>query len=124
MEYFVYILRCRDNTLYTGMTNDLSRRMQQHLQGKGQGAKYTRSHPPRAVEGLWRVENRSAALKLEYRVKRLTRAQKEALIASPESVRELFPEITATATAEFHQQLDQTENETQTMTTDRGCEEG
>lgn len=106
MEYFVYVLRCRDNTLYTGMTNDLSRRIRQHLQGKGKGAKYTRSRPPQSVAAVWRTENRSAALKLEYRVKRLTRAQKEALIASPESVRELFPEIPEAVTAEIHKELE------------------
>lgn len=50
--YWVYVLVCRDGSLYTGMTNDLRRRMALHMTGKG--AKYTRAHPPQALAGLWR----------------------------------------------------------------------
>ena len=88
--YYVYILRCRGGTLYTGITPDVCRRMRAHRDGNG--AKYTRSHPPLALEALWRTADRITAARLEYAVKkRLTRAQKLALIARPDSLGDLLP---------------------------------
>ena len=89
--YFVYVLVCRDGSLYTGMTNDLRRRMALHTAGRG--AKYTRAHPPAALAGLWRCGGRTAAARLEYAFKTLTRAQKLALLAAPEQVREALPAL-------------------------------
>ena len=89
--YFVYVLVCRDGSLYTGMTNDLRRRMALHMTGKG--AKYTRAHPPQALAGLWRCGGRTAAARLEYAVKTLPRARKLALLAAPEQVGEVFPAL-------------------------------
>ena len=90
--YYVYILRCRDGSLYTGITNDVAHRMAAHLGGKG--AKYTRSHPPEAVAALWHCEDKTAAARLEYAVKaKLTRAQKLELVAAPERVGAGFPEL-------------------------------
>ena len=57
--YYVYVLVCGDGSLYTGMTNDLHRRMALHAAGRG--AKYTRSHPPQELAGLWRCGERTAA---------------------------------------------------------------
>jgi putative endonuclease len=86
--YYVYILRCRDGTLYTGITPDLGRRMAAHVVGTG--AKYTRSHPPEEIEALWRTAEKNDALRLEWAVKkRLTRAQKLSLIAAPQRLEEL-----------------------------------
>ena len=75
---YVYILRCRDGTLYTGWTNRLPERVAAHNQGKG--AKYTKARRP--VTLVWREEqpDKSAALRREYAVKQLTRAKKLALI--------------------------------------------
>lgn len=89
--YYVYVLECRDGSLYAGMTNDLRRRMTLHTAGRG--AKYTRSHPPRALAGLWRCGGRTAAARLEYAFKTLQRAQKQALLAAPERVTEVFPAL-------------------------------
>lgn len=89
--YWVYVLRCRDGSLYTGMTNDLPRRMALHAAGKA--AKYTRSHPPQALAGLWRCGDRTAAARLEYAVKTLPREKKLALLAAPERVGETFPPL-------------------------------
>lgn len=90
--YYVYILRCRGDTLYTGITPDVCRRMRAHLDGSG--AKYTRSHPPLALEALWRTADKIDAARLEYAVKkRLDRQQKLSLIARPERLRELLPEL-------------------------------
>lgn len=77
-QWFVYILRCADGTLYTGMTDDIEHRIAVHNAGKG--AKYTRGRGP--VEMVYRecCESRGAALKREYAIKKLTRPQKLALI--------------------------------------------
>lgn len=77
--WFVYILRCGDGTLYTGITDDLDRRLAKHR--AGEGAKYTRGRGP--LELCYREEaaSHSEALRREYAIKQLTRAQKLALIA-------------------------------------------
>ena len=78
MAWTVYILRCGDGTLYTGCTNDLSRRLEAHRSGKG--AKYTRSRPPVALAYREETADKSAALRREAAIKRLTRREKLALI--------------------------------------------
>lgn len=79
MSFYVYMLRCADGTLYTGYTDDPERRARVHNAGKG--AKYTRSRLP--VELVYReaLGDKSAALRRERELKRLTRKQKLALIA-------------------------------------------
>lgn len=79
--YYTYILRCADGSLYTGITTDLRRRFAQHSSGKRElGAKYTASRPPVAFECAFQSNHRAAASKLEYRIKKLSRPQKIALI--------------------------------------------
>ena len=78
MSYFVYMLRCRDNTLYTGYTNDIDRRAAVHNSGKG--AKYTRNRLPVTVVYREECPDKHTALQREYAIKQLTKAQKEALI--------------------------------------------
>ncbi len=78
MAWFVYMLRCRDNSLYTGCTDDVDRRAAVHNSGKG--AKYTRSRRPVAVVYREECPDRSAALKREWTIKQLTHPEKEALI--------------------------------------------
>jgi putative endonuclease len=73
----VYILMCADQTLYTGITNNLSRRIRQHNSKKG--AKYTRSRTPVTLYTSFDCADKSAALKLEYSIKQLSRQQKLAL---------------------------------------------
>lgn len=77
MSWWVYMLRCKDDSLYTGYTDDVDRRLAVHNAGKG--AKYTRSRLPVAL--AWREEqpDKSTALKREAAVKRLTRKEKLAL---------------------------------------------
>ena len=53
--YYVYMLRCRDGSLYTGTAADLCRRMRQHAGGGSACARYTRAHPPRELAGVWRT---------------------------------------------------------------------
>ena len=80
MPAVVYLLRCRDGSLYCGWTDDLEHRVATHNAGKG--ARYTRSRLP--VHLVWSeaVADRSAALRRELAIKRLTRPEKLALVAS------------------------------------------
>ena len=93
MSWWVYLLRCGDGTLYTGITDDLDRRLAAH--NAGRGAKYTRSRRP--VTLVWREEqpDKSAALRREYAVKQLTRAKKLALIEGGRLCRWCFKTFTA-----------------------------
>ena len=77
--WYLYILRCKDGTLYTGITTDTDRRLEEH--NSGRGAKYTRGRGP--VEMVYRevCPDHSAALKRELEIKGLTRQEKEKLIA-------------------------------------------
>jgi putative endonuclease len=73
-KWVVYLLRCADNSLYCGITNDLNNRLKDHNSGKG--AKYTRSRRPVELVGISHEITKSDALKLEYRIKRLPPDQK------------------------------------------------
>ena len=80
MTYYTYIIRCTDNSLYTGMTNDLNKRMKEHFGKEKEGAKYTKSHQAQKVEAAWQSKEKSLACKLEYRIKNLTKTEKESII--------------------------------------------
>ncbi len=79
-EWSVYILRCKDDTFYTGMAKDVQARLKQHNQGRG--AAYTRSRRPVFLLYVENGMTRSEALVREAKIKRLSRQQKEALIAA------------------------------------------
>ena len=78
--WIVYILECRDGTFYTGVTNDIARRVRQH--NDGQAARYTRGRGPVILRYQEACDDRSLAQTREAAVKRLTRGAKELLIAS------------------------------------------
>ena len=79
-SYYVYLLRCGDGTLYTGYTTDLDARIRVHNgEGKG-GAKYTRSRRPVTLAYYEEYEDKSTALRRECEIKKLSKAEKEALI--------------------------------------------
>lgn len=86
------MLRCADGSLYTGITTDVARRLQEHrnADGNGLGAKYLRGKQPLRLVYQIAVANRSEASKLEYRVKRLRKSDKEALVAEALSLPELL----------------------------------
>jgi putative endonuclease len=77
--YYFYILRCADNSLYCGMTNDLEKRMEKHNSGKG--AKYLRGKLPVKLVYSKKYENRSEALKREAEVKKWSKGKKEELVS-------------------------------------------
>jgi putative endonuclease len=80
MSWHVYMVRCSDNTLYTGVARDLERRIQQHNHGS-EGAKYTRARRPVTLVYNEPAEDRSAAQQREYQIRKLSAAQKRMLIA-------------------------------------------
>lgn len=77
--YYVYILKCKGDRLYTGYTSDVEKRFKEHASGKG--GKFTRVFPPIEVVYKAAYLTRSEALKEEYRIKQLTKKQKEELIS-------------------------------------------
>ncbi len=86
--FSLYIVRCADDTLYTGIAADVTKRMSEHESG-ARGAKYLRGRGPLRLEFAEVVGNRALASSLEYRVKRLSRPRKEALIDGRESLGDL-----------------------------------
>lgn len=76
--YFLYILKCSDNTLYTGITTDVERRFAEHVQGTG--GKYTRARKPVKIVYTEKKRNRSSASKREAEIKKMTRRDKLLLI--------------------------------------------
>ena len=77
-QWYLYILRCKDNTLYTGITTDVEKRLEAHRSGKG--AKYTRGRAPLELVYRETCGSHGDALKREFAVKRLSREQKTELI--------------------------------------------
>ncbi len=79
--WFVYFLRCNDNSLYAGITTDIERRLHQHNHTK-LGAKYTRAKRPVTLAFIETAPNKSLASKREYQLKKLTKIQKEQLVST------------------------------------------
>ncbi len=79
MPYYVYIVKCSDTTLYTGITTDVKRRVDEHNHSE-KGAKYTKLRRPVSLVYVEEVANRSVASKREYAIKKLSRSAKLALI--------------------------------------------
>ncbi|MDH5482023.1 MAG: GIY-YIG nuclease family protein [Candidatus Bathyarchaeota archaeon] len=80
MPYYVYIIRCKDGSFYTGCTADLEARMKLHMNGKG--ARYTRMHKPKKLVYVERCDSRSEAMRREKTVKKLNHRQKLQLVKS------------------------------------------
>ena len=83
--YFVYMLRCGDGSVYTGITTDLLRRFKEHRNGKG--ARYTKNRKVIRIEAAWGCDERSDALKLEAKIKKLPKYKKEQLITDENAMR-------------------------------------
>ena len=78
-DAWVYLLRCRDGSLYCGWTTDLDRRVAAH--NRGVASKYTRRRLPVELAGAWEMESRTAARREEARIKQLPRGKKLALLS-------------------------------------------
>lgn len=89
-QAFVYMIRCEDNSVYTGITKDLKKRLTQHYDKTKECARYTKSHQMTGVEAVFVAESRSEAARLEYAIKKLPKQKKETLIREPHIVQEMF----------------------------------
>lgn len=79
--YYTYMLRCEDNSIYTGITSNVERRMEEHFSKDKKCAKYTATHQAKKLESVWESENRVLASKLEFHIKKnLSKQEKESLI--------------------------------------------
>ncbi len=90
--YYIYIIKCAGDRLYTGYTSDPEKRFKEHKTGKG-GAKFTRGFSPLSIEGLWEITGtKGDAMKIEAFIKSLKKANKIQLIVKPSSLIELILE--------------------------------
>ncbi|WP_435952044.1 GIY-YIG nuclease family protein [Dryocola sp. BD626] len=92
--WYLYLIRTLDNRLYTGITTDVARRFGQHQAGKG--AKALRGKGELTLAFSHQVGDRSAALRVEYRIKRLTKAQKERLVSGGMPFEDLLADLQKT----------------------------
>ena len=81
MTYYLYMLRCEDDSIYTGTAKDYLKRYEEHLSGKG--AKYTKAHKVLKIERVFLCTSKSIACSLEYKIKKYTKKKKESVINKP-----------------------------------------
>ena len=88
--FYTYMLRCEDNSIYTGITTNVERRMSEHFSKNEKCAKYTKRHPAKKLECVWQSETRKDASKLEYHIKTLKKEAKEKLINKDAELNDLL----------------------------------
>jgi len=88
--YYIYVLRCEDNSLYTGIATDWKKRFEEHRTCGPKCAKYTRSHKVISVETLWKTLEKSNALKAERFFKTFSKQAKEEFVKYPDKFVEVF----------------------------------
>ena len=91
LRWTLYLIRCGDGSLYTGITTDVARRLQEHgnENGSGKGAKFLRGRQPLTLVYQIQLQNRSEAQQLEYTVKQLSKVEKESLVNNEITLPEL-----------------------------------
>jgi putative endonuclease len=89
-NWSVYLIRCKDCTLYTGISTDVARRFAQHEEGKAAGAKYLRGRGPLTLVFQKQVGDKNLAMIIENKIKKLSRIEKEELIQMPDIVDEII----------------------------------
>ena len=93
VPWYVYMIRCGKGTLYTGITTDVNRRFAEHEAAGPRAARYLKGRGPLRLVLTVDAGNRTTALRLERRIKRLTKTGKEALIQDPESLRRIVDTV-------------------------------
>ncbi len=96
--WYLYMIRCGDDTLYTGITTDVDRRFAEHQSGGPRAARYLKGRGPLQLVLKLNAGSRESALKLELRIKSLSRARKETLLRHPETLQEILGSLSG-----FHQ---------------------
>ena len=90
LAWYLYLIRCHDDSLYTGITSDIIRRFIEHQNNSGAGAKYLRGRGPLTLVFQRRIGSRSLALGVESKVKKLSKARKEELINNRELIEKII----------------------------------
>ena len=89
-DWYLYLIRCRDGSLYTGISTDVDRRFAQHQRGGNSGSKYLKGKDPLTLVFRKRLGSKGRALAAESKVKKLSKAKKERLLKSPRYVKTLL----------------------------------
>jgi len=92
-QWWIYLIRCADDSLYTGIATDVERRFNQHKEANGKGAKYLRGKGPLKLELKMPVASRGLALKTELKIKKLSKTKKEELINKPELLKKIIQKL-------------------------------
>ncbi len=92
-DWYLYLLRCSDGSLYTGITTNVARRFAEHQENRGAGAKYIRGRRPLMLVFQKKLDSRSLALAVESKVKRLSKKRKEDLIRTNEHIEVIIKEV-------------------------------
>jgi putative endonuclease len=90
-NWFLYLIRCKHGRLYTGITTDVERRFEEHKSSDKKGSKYLRGKTPLKLVLKKKIGNKSMALKIEAKVKKLSKINKELLIEGKIKIRDLRP---------------------------------
>ena len=92
-DWYLYLVRCRDGSLYTGITTDVGRRFAEHSGGANPGAKYLRGRGPLTLVFQQRLGDKSLALSVESRVKKLSKVRKEDLVRSGKPIAAMIKQL-------------------------------
>src|SRR5450759_1336944 len=92
-DWYLYLIRCRDGSLYTGITTDVARRFAEHQANSGAGAKYLRGRGPLNLVFQKKIGDRSLAQAVESKVKKLSKARKEELIGSKTHINKIVKQV-------------------------------
>ena len=96
-DWYLYLVRCRDGSLYTGISTDVARRFARHREEGAAGAKYLKGRGPLTLVFKKKLGSNSLALKVERRVKKLSRAKKEALVRNGKGISQIIKQINENA---------------------------
>ncbi len=94
-NWHLYLVRCHDGSLYTGITTDVARRFAEHQENKGAGAKYLRGRGPLVLVFQKKLGSRSLALGVENKVKKLSKARKEAMVRDKKHIEVIIKQVEA-----------------------------
>ncbi len=93
LDWYLYLVRCHDGSLYTGTTTDVARRFAEHQKNNGAGAKYLRGRGPLVLVFQKKLGGRSLALVVESKVKKLSKARKEELIRNKKYIEVIIKQV-------------------------------
>lgn len=95
LDWHLYLIRCHDGSLYTGITTNVTRRFVEHQKNSGAGAKYLRGRGPLVLVFQKKLGGRSLAMGVESKVKKLPKVRKEELIRNREHIEEIIKQVDA-----------------------------